>query len=162
MESTLRLKNVPRMSSRIFQSKVGNARDTEQFADEKWDEITILEYVDLKSTSYVKVKGFRDHFIADFISKFGSIYIKPDAKIVFKVNFKKKVYLKNVKWYWKVRNVGEEAIKQDSIRGQLFEDGLTHEEPIKFRGPHFVEVYGIQDRNTVVAFGKIDVPLEQP
>ncbi|MES2460260.1 MAG: nucleotidyltransferase [Armatimonadota bacterium] len=49
--------------------------------------------------------------------------------------------------YWKVLNRGDEAISNDSIRGEIEQgDRVWHiEEPTSFPGPHYVECYIIKD-----------------
>lgn len=61
--------------------------------------------------------------------------------------------------YWKVRNVGEEAVKRNDIRGQIIKsDKTSHHESTRFRGPHYVECYIIKD-GTCVATDRINVPI---
>ena len=61
--------------------------------------------------------------------------------------------------YWKVRNVGEEAIKRKNIRGQIIKSNEKfHHENTRFQGPHFVECYIIKD-GTCVAIDRISVPI---
>jgi hypothetical protein len=61
---------------------------------------------------------------------------------------------------WKVTNRGEQAIKRNSIRGQIVDDLGSYEkkEHTNFKGSHFVECYVIKD-NSVVAIDSIDVPI---
>ena len=62
--------------------------------------------------------------------------------------------------YWKVRNVGNEAIRLDLIRGQILKTNKrVHHEPTAFWGPHYVECYIIKD-NKCVAWSHIDVPIK--
>ena len=61
--------------------------------------------------------------------------------------------------YWKVRNVGNEAIKRDMIRGQIIKTNNTkHFERTDFRGEHFVECYIVKN-GVCVAKDEIDVPI---
>jgi hypothetical protein len=62
---------------------------------------------------------------------------------------------------WKVRNVGEEAIRRDLIRGQIVDDRGNQErvESSLFHGAHFVECYIIKN-NICVARDRIDVPIK--
>jgi hypothetical protein len=51
----------------------------------------------------------------------------------------------NVPWpyevYWKTLNRGQEAIRHNSIRGQIVKGKDSHSETTNFRGNHYVEVY---------------------
>jgi hypothetical protein len=49
------------------------------------------------------------------------------------------------KIYWKILNRGEEALKLDSVRGQIHEGTADHHEVTQFRGNHFVECYIVKD-----------------
>ncbi|WP_249923605.1 nucleotide-binding domain-containing protein [Paenibacillus odorifer] len=61
--------------------------------------------------------------------------------------------------YWKVKNQGDLAKKNDCVRGQIIQtDKLTHYEETNFRGNHFVECYIIKD-GICVARKKIMVPI---
>ena len=58
--------------------------------------------------------------------------------------------------YWKVRNVGYEAIRRNCIRGQI-KKGIDYlNESTNFYGPHYVECYIIKD-GICVARDKISV-----
>ena len=61
--------------------------------------------------------------------------------------------------YWKVRNVGLEAIRRNCIRGQLVPGEKKHLERTEFSGPHFVECYLVRD-NICVARDRIEVPIK--
>jgi hypothetical protein len=62
---------------------------------------------------------------------------------------------------WKVRNVGEEAVRRSQIRGQILRDQGKHErkETANFHGPHYVECYVIKN-DVCVARDRIEVPIE--
>jgi len=63
---------------------------------------------------------------------------------------------------WKVRNVGEEAIRRNCIRGQIIDSNKKdnmRKETSNFIGPHYVECYIIK-RGVVVARNRLDVPIE--
>ncbi|MHA5123191.1 hypothetical protein R5Q06_03235 [Oenococcus oeni] len=164
-----KLKDVPRISSRNNRLSVGTADDTEEFADDRW-KVRISHYVAI-STS-VQVDGFPAHPINFFMQKFGFVPIKQHglrnkqiySEITFDVDTSSDLLdAQKIDWYWKVRNVGEEAIRRNDIRGEIFPEKpvhnkVTHIEPIVFKGPHFVEVYGIKN-SVLVVFGKVDVIL---
>jgi hypothetical protein len=61
---------------------------------------------------------------------------------------------------WKVRNVGDEAVRRNQIRGQIVRDEGRHErkETANFHGPHYVECYVIKN-DVCVARDRIDVPI---
>jgi hypothetical protein len=61
---------------------------------------------------------------------------------------------------WKVRNVGNEAIKRNIIRGQILNDGghCQRNEVCSFYGPHYVECYIIKC-GVCVARDRIDVSI---
>ncbi|WP_207727449.1 nucleotide-binding domain-containing protein [Clostridium vitabionis] len=61
--------------------------------------------------------------------------------------------------WWKVRNVGEEAVKRNMIRGQILQTNNSHQgESTNFYGPHFVECYLVKN-GVCVARDKIEVPI---
>ena len=61
--------------------------------------------------------------------------------------------------FWKVKNEGPKAVENDCVRGQIFQNGLRHTEPISFKGNHYVECY-IVKAGFVVAKRRIDVPIK--
>lgn len=144
-EKTIKLS----ISNRANRETIGYARDTEQFADEMGWDIDVERIVEIHSN--LEVNGFRK----------GSIYqrfaipIRPNSKINFSV-----LNLPGIVWYWKVRNVGISAISNNMIRGQIIKRTNKISEPIKFKGNHYVEVYGLNN-NKVKIFGRIEVPLEE-
>ncbi|MCA8377928.1 nucleotidyltransferase [Burkholderia cenocepacia] len=62
---------------------------------------------------------------------------------------------------WKVRNVGDEAVRRNMIRGQIVRDDGRRErkETANFHGPHYVECFVIKN-GVCVARDRIDVPIE--
>lgn len=65
----------------------------------------------------------------------------------------------NIKVYWKVRNVGREAIKRNMIRGQINRGKRHIKEHTDFTGPHFVECYVVWNK-VCIAKAHIDVPID--
>lgn len=63
----------------------------------------------------------------------------------------------NIKYYWKVKNVGEEAVGRE--RGQIFQGKNKLKETSNFNGNHYVECYAVYN-NTVVARNKIKVHID--
>ncbi|WP_299568801.1 nucleotidyltransferase domain-containing protein [uncultured Pedobacter sp.] len=62
--------------------------------------------------------------------------------------------------YWKIKNLGQNAINRDMIRGQLLKDHgqERRKESSSFSGPHYVECYIIKD-GVCVARDRINVPI---
>lgn len=60
--------------------------------------------------------------------------------------------------YWKVRNVGSEAVRLNNIRGEIENRGPYIEETTKFQGNHYIECYIVKE-NICVAKTKISVPI---
>lgn len=61
--------------------------------------------------------------------------------------------------YWKVRNVGEEAIRRNMIRGEIKRTNSSHQiEHTDFYGHHYVECYLVKN-GICVARDRIDVPI---
>lgn len=62
---------------------------------------------------------------------------------------------------WKVRNVGDEALRRNQIRGQIVRDEgrRGRKETSSFHGHHFVECFVIKN-GVCVARDRIDVPIE--
>lgn len=64
--------------------------------------------------------------------------------------------------YWKVKNNGDEAMRLNDLRGEIFKSISTndhHSEYSKFKGNHYVECYIIKNK-VCVAIGRIEVPIE--
>jgi len=140
--------STPPISTRGTRTSIGDAADTEEFANDKWIFSPNMESID------IEVDLIMNGFVKRELKFFKSIPIRLNSKIEFSVP-----NIQGVKWYWKVRNVGSEAIKRNQIRGQIRHDGIRHTEPVNFKGNHYVEAYGISD-NTVLYFGRVQVPLE--
>ena len=60
--------------------------------------------------------------------------------------------------YWKVRNVGGYAERNNQIRGQILQGGNRQKEHTSFGGSHYVECYIIKN-GYCVARDLIDVPI---
>lgn len=63
--------------------------------------------------------------------------------------------------FWKVRNVGHEAVRRNCLRGNIVADEGRNEkkESTNFHGQHFVEAYIVKD-GVCVARDHIEVPIE--
>ena len=83
--------------------------------------------------------------------------LKNNRKLTFSVvesNIPKEL---QIKYYWKVRNVGPESIGRE--RGNIFKGEKTRVERSNFNGPHFVECFAVVE-NTVIARDKVSVPID--
>lgn len=137
------------MSSKETRAFIGNATDTEEFYQDKgWKLSQSLKYIDIHVQ--FEGKGFRKASM----NKPSKIPIGLITKLYFSVQ-----RVSGVKWYWKVRNVGDQANSRNQIRGQIKLGSENNVEPTSFKGNHYVEVYGVQG-TTITHFGKRDVPLE--
>ncbi|MDJ0619077.1 MAG: CBASS cGAMP synthase [Calothrix sp. MO_192.B10] len=128
--------------------------DSEEFIEDY--HLVNIQY-QLKIDCSVSQQGFRTHLLRQMLFK--KLPLFRDKKLKFYIadcNVKKPFKIK-----WKIRNVGNEAIKRNQIRGQILNDSGNHEriESSDFHGPHFVECYIIKN-NICVARNRIDVPIE--
>lgn len=126
--------------------------EKEQFIEEMFP-IRITNQ--LKIDCEITQNGFRTGLISEFIQK--KFKIKQNCKLKFfidKINISKPYNI-----YWKVRNVGPEAVKRDCIRGQI-NKGIDYiNETANFYGPHFVECYIIKN-DICIARDKISVDID--
>lgn len=137
------------ISSKETRAFIGNAIDTEEFYQDKgWKLSQSLKYIDIHVQ--FEGKGFR----RASMNKPSKIPIGLITKLYFNVQ-----HVSGVTWYWKVRNVGDQANSRNQIRGQIKLGSENNVEPTSFKGNHYVEVYGVQG-TTITHFGKRDVPLE--
>lgn len=127
--------------------------DTEEFIESYYP--TDIRY-DLKIDCEVKQSGFREGLLRDFLRRKIKLRPKKSLRFFIESNDAQPPY----KIKWKVTNRGVEAIRRDSIRGQIIDDlGLSErKEDTKFKGSHFVECYIVKD-DIVVAKDNIDVPI---
>lgn len=110
----------------------------------------------LKIDCEITQNGFRPALISEFIKK--NFKIKQNRKLKFfidKIDIAKPYII-----YWKVRNVGYEAIKRNCIRGQIKEGIDFLNESTNFYGPHYVECYIVKD-NVCIARDKIPVNIDR-
>lgn len=109
----------------------------------------------LKIDCEITQNGFRTGLLSEFIKK--KFMIKQNRKLKFMIvenNIPKPYDI-----YWKVRNVGYEAIRRNCIRGQI-KKGIDYlNESTNFYGPHYVECYIIKD-GICVARDKISVSID--
>ena len=61
--------------------------------------------------------------------------------------------------YWKVRNVGSEALRRNQIRGQIIKTNKTiQQEHTAFKGAHYVECFLVKN-GVCIAKDRIEVPI---
>lgn len=112
----------------------------------------------LKIECEVAQRGFRSHRLREMLHRRWPLLRSKD--LTFSIDYCEvpKPYV--VKW--KVRNVGEEAIRRNQVRGQIIDPsrgkGTDRVETSDFHGPHFVECYIIKN-GVCVARDRIDVPI---
>ena len=126
--------------------------DKEQFIEEIYP---VYIMYSLKIDCEITQNGFRTGLLSEFIKK--KFMIKQNRKLKFMIveNNVPKPY----DIYWKVRNVGYEAIRRNCIRGQI-KKGMDYlNESTNFYGPHYVECYIIKD-GICVARDKISVSID--
>ena len=125
--------------------------------DEQFIEEIFPVYImySLKIDCEITQNGFRTGLLSEFIKK--KFMIKQNRKLKFMIvenNIPKPYDI-----YWKVRNVGYEAIRRKCIRGQI-KKGIDYlNESTNFYGPHYVECYIIKD-GICVARDKISVSID--
>lgn len=109
----------------------------------------------LKIDCEITQNGFRSGLLSEFIKK--KFMLKQNRKLKFIVaenNVPKPFDI-----YWKVRNVGYEAIKRNCIRGQINKGTECLNESTNFYGPHFVECFIVKD-GICVARDRISVNID--
>lgn len=148
-------KEFPKYANIVTESKAINEhyKDTEEFIEDVYP--VDIQY-DLAINCLVTQNGYREGLLRDLLGK--KLKLSPSKSLKF--------YVQSIdvpgpyELKWKVTNRGEQAIKRDSIRGQILDDkGLSARNEItSFKGSHFVECFAIKD-GFVVARDFIDVPI---
>ncbi|MDF9554144.1 nucleotidyltransferase [Bacillus tropicus] len=103
--------------------------------------------------------GFREGSLSDFILKRFPLKTKKQLKFYIEQNETDELELPYTV-YWKVRNVGLEAVQRNMIRGEISQDTGNEQitETTDFRGSHYVECYIIHN-GVCVAKDRIKVPI---
>lgn len=110
---------------------------------------------DLEIGANIDIDGFRRKTLKEIINRF--IKIPKGKTIEFHIVDTNTPPPYDI--YWKVRNVGPEAYRQDMIRGQIInKNEKKFTETSTFRGPHYVECYIVKD-GVCVAKKRLDVPI---
>lgn len=126
--------------------------DTEQFIEELFP-VNIKH--NLKIDCEITQHGFRPILLSEFIKK--NFVIKQNRKLKFII--KENNINAPYEIYWKVRNVGYEAIGRNCIRGQIKKGEKFLDETTNFYGPHFVECFIVKDK-ICIARDKISVNID--
>ena len=132
-----------------------NRASNEEFIDE-------LFSVDIRYNIVLECEitqnGYQRAFLSDFLKK--GYKIKSKKSLDFKI-IKSNIpyeYRRKIKYYWKVRNIGDEALKRKCERGDIIQGEIEHHEYSHFKGDHYVECYAVLG-NTVIARDRITVPI---
>lgn len=114
--------------------------------------------LNLKYNLNIDCKVQQSGYVIDTLRNFLRFnkYLKPNKKLNFEIinNTVPRPY----KIYWKVLNVGYEAISRNMIRGQIIKGDKTHVEETQFSGSHKVYCYIVKNEECV-AMDSIDVPI---
>ena len=134
-----------------------NVLDEEEFIEEKFSAVELKYNVSVGCT--VKMNGFSDHPLSDFVNKTGKRIIPGrNTRIICEMKWTNCPGPYDV--YWKVKNVGPEAERRNQLRGQILNRGKTISEPASFFGNHYIECYIIKN-DVCVAERKVSVPIER-
>lgn len=131
----------------------GSSNNTEEFIENQYP--IYIQY-HLRINCRVSQNGFRTRLLHELIAR--NFLLPTQKKLEFYISDCSVPKPYTVKW--KVRNVGNEAIRRNCIRGEIVEDtGKERKEEISsFHGPHYVECYVIKN-GICVARARIDVPI---
>ena len=126
---------------------------SEEFIEEKFS-VDIRYDVDIDCN--VTQAGWRPFLLRTFLGE-GSTHLRKNKKLDFFIEDTDCPKPYDV--YWKIRNVGAEAIRRDMVRGNIVkESGLHHIENTEFEGEHYVECFLVKN-NVCVARDRIEVPI---
>lgn len=129
--------------------------DAEQFIEDVYP-VDIRE--SLRIDCLITANGYRSRWLREFLQEFKLIPTVRSLDFQIREISVKPPY----EVRWKVKNVGDEAIRRDCLRGQIISSNkgpYVRHESSNFRGPHFVECYIIKN-GIVVARDRVDVPIE--
>lgn len=126
---------------------------TEQFIDELFP--VDIKY-SLRIDCLVTQDGFRPRFLSSILRE--NKWLSHKKQLDFQI--RETNCPGHYSIFWKVRNVGDEAIKRNMIRGEIKQTDKKHQkEHTDFYGPHYVECFLIKN-NICVAKDRINVPIE--
>lgn len=136
----------------VRKSAICSYNETEQFIEDMFP-------VDIQYQCRVSCKvngdGWPDTPLRNFLGLFRH-YIPHHFKVKCALSFTDCPGYYSV--YWKVKNVGPEAERQNCLRGQIEERGKSIIEPTSFFGNHYIECYIVKN-DVCVAKTRIDVPI---
>ena len=129
--------------------------EDEEVIDERFT-VRIDPSITFEIDCLVTQKGFMDKLLSAILRD--RSWLMPERKLKFYI--KKPPAISSYDIYWKIRNVGREAIKRKQVRGQIHRDSgcSSRIEHTSFRGKHYVECY-IVHNNICVAKRAILVPI---
>lgn len=141
----------------ILKEVFGYKQNENKSANEEFIEDKFI--VDIQYNLMIDCDVFRDGFRGMKLSE----YIKSKYRLARGKTLKFNVVSSDVptnlsiKYYWKVRNVGREALGKE--RGQIFLGTVNLTEHTSFNGDHYVECYAVHE-GIVIARSKIKVPID--
>jgi hypothetical protein len=143
---------------RRWQDYFGSDRfpfEDEEYIDERFTVSINPDYA-FEIDCLVTQKGFMDKLLSAILRD--RSWLMPERKLKFFIKTAPSISSYDV--YWKIRNVGREAIRRKQVRGQIYRDGggRYRIEHTSFRGKHYVECYIVQD-NICVAKAVMLVPI---
>lgn len=141
------------IDSRLVSSELRFAPD-EEFIRDKF--VVDVRY-NLEIDCDIEQNGFRVQRLSNFLRH--NLKLRAKKNLIFYVVNTDIPKSLDVKWYWKVRNTGQEAIDRRCERGQIVEGNKKHNEPTCFSGNHYVECYAVFEQ-CVIARAHIDVPID--
>lgn len=136
----------------VQKSAVRSYNDTEEFIEESYQ--LDIKY-QCRVSCHVSGDGWRETPLNNFLGllrKFVPHHFTVRCVMVYTD------CPKPYKVLWKVKNVGPEAERQNCLRGQILDRGVSITEPTKFYGNHYIECYIVKD-DYCVARARIDVPI---
>lgn len=140
--------------TRAAQLEAFNYIDTEQFIEDRFPMAATVG--ELSVECRVTQRGSRTMPLRRMLKTHS--FLRPDNQLDFEVDTRS-LSPKTDLW-WKVLNRGDEAMRRNQIRGQIFKDSGKgkHRESTLFKGPHYVECYAVRD-GLLIARGHVDVPI---
>ncbi|EHX3835024.1 nucleotidyltransferase, partial [Listeria monocytogenes] len=113
----------------------------------------------LKLDYTVEQEGFRPKKMSYFTNNKYKLKAKKNLNFYIESIDIPDYLLPSVEWYWKVRNIGPEAIRKNCERGQIRKGSIKHQESTAFNGEHYVECYAVIGRR-MIAKGRAKVPID--
>lgn len=129
-------------------------RETEEFIGNRFP-IKYSSPYEISLDCRVERNGKEVGWLQRMMSKREVLY--PDSQLYFRAstNVPEPFHV-----FWKVRNKGDVARRNDIIRGEIIQtDRLSHKETTSFKGTHYVECYIVKD-GECVAKGRINVEIK--